>query len=306
MRRASARERLLLGSISTILAVPALASDGALQINQACAVQTGCFTGDTAGFPVTIATAGSYVLTGNLVIPDEHVDVIIVQAPNVHIDLNGFSIARQGCLDVPSCTRKTGDGNAILVSDSNVRSVSVANGSVVGTGRGVELRDDAQVRNLTVRLTGGTGIRVQSSSIVSGCAAIENGGNGISLEGDGAVVSGSTARGNVFNGIFGGEGSAVSGNSAHGNANGIVAVDGSTVSDNSASANTQYGILTGPGTAVRGNVVRNNQTYGLSLTFDSTYRENTSTSNAVGAVLGGVNLGDNYCAGTGVVSASCP
>ena len=37
-----------------VLATPALASDGVLEINQTCAVQTGCFTGDTAGFPVTI------------------------------------------------------------------------------------------------------------------------------------------------------------------------------------------------------------------------------------------------------------
>jgi hypothetical protein len=35
--------------------------------------------------------------------------------------------------------------------------------------------------------------------------------------------------------------------------------------------------------------------------------ENTITDNIGGAVTGsGVNLGANYCAGTGVVSASCP
>ena len=37
-----------------------------VEINQACALSTGCFSGDTAGFPVTIdGTAGpSYRLTG--------------------------------------------------------------------------------------------------------------------------------------------------------------------------------------------------------------------------------------------------
>ena len=50
------------------LAAPALAVDGVLEINQTCAVQTGCFVGDTAGYPVTIysKTGGSYRLTGDL------------------------------------------------------------------------------------------------------------------------------------------------------------------------------------------------------------------------------------------------
>jgi hypothetical protein len=42
------------------------ASDGQLEINQACAVNTGCFPGDDPGFPVTITQPGSYRLTGNL------------------------------------------------------------------------------------------------------------------------------------------------------------------------------------------------------------------------------------------------
>ncbi|MDG2051443.1 MAG: hypothetical protein P8M78_14920 [Myxococcota bacterium] len=42
------------------LSSPALAVDGVLEINQACAVNTGCFSGDAAGLPVTITAAGSY------------------------------------------------------------------------------------------------------------------------------------------------------------------------------------------------------------------------------------------------------
>ncbi len=42
------------------LAGPALAVDGVLEINHTCATQTGCFSGDTAGYPVTIdGTAGA-------------------------------------------------------------------------------------------------------------------------------------------------------------------------------------------------------------------------------------------------------
>jgi len=46
--------------------------------------------------------------------------------------------------------------------------------------------------------------------------------------------------------------------------------------------------------------------FGLSLGPDTTYRENTITDNVTGAVAGGVNLGDNYCAGPNVVLSTCP
>jgi hypothetical protein len=47
--------------------------------------------------------------------------------------------------------------------------------------------------------------------------------------------------------------------------------------------------------------------YGLRILNDATYRENTITDNATGAVTGsGVNMGDNYCAGTGVTLPTCP
>ncbi len=57
------------------LTSPALAVDGVLEINQACA-DSGCFSGDGAGFPVIISAAGSYRLTSNLVVPNENTDGI--------------------------------------------------------------------------------------------------------------------------------------------------------------------------------------------------------------------------------------
>ena len=61
------------------LTAPALASDGVIEINQTCAVQTGCIDnsggiGDTPGFPVTIEIPGSYVLTSNLVVSEKVAD----------------------------------------------------------------------------------------------------------------------------------------------------------------------------------------------------------------------------------------
>jgi len=81
------------------LAAPALAADGVLEINQTCATRTGCFSGDAAGFPVTIGgkAGSSYRLTGDLIVPDENTDAIVVSTSDVGIDLNNFSIIRSGC-----------------------------------------------------------------------------------------------------------------------------------------------------------------------------------------------------------------
>lgn len=50
---------LILTLLIVLLAAPIVASDGVLEINQTCAVNTGCFEGDEAGFPVLMKTSGS-------------------------------------------------------------------------------------------------------------------------------------------------------------------------------------------------------------------------------------------------------
>jgi hypothetical protein len=82
----------LFAPLLLVLAGPALAVDGVLEINQACAVNTGCFSGDVSGFPVSInGSAGrSYRLTSDLVIPSVNSNGILANAPD--IDLGGFSI----------------------------------------------------------------------------------------------------------------------------------------------------------------------------------------------------------------------
>ena len=270
------------------LAAPAAASDGALQINQACAVQTGCFSGDTAGFPVTIGTAGSYVLTGNLVVPDPNTTGILVSAASVHIDLNGFEIARSGCVGATvDCTPTSGSGRGVAVTGSPIPvAVGVENGSITGMGQeGVFLGRQATVRDLRVRWNRADGIAVAEGTIVSGNVVYDNVGTGI------ATLSGAT----------------ISGNTAYGNgADGISTGNGSTVSTNTAYVNGGSGVHAGSGSTLSGNTVRGNENYGLELAATSAYRENTVTDNLTGTVLGGVNRGDNYCSGTGVVSEFCP
>ena len=45
---------LLPCGVLVLFAFPALASDGLIEINQACSVETGCLERDLPGFPVTI------------------------------------------------------------------------------------------------------------------------------------------------------------------------------------------------------------------------------------------------------------
>ncbi|MBZ0088768.1 MAG: hypothetical protein K8H90_00155, partial [Thermoanaerobaculia bacterium] len=80
---------------------PAFAVDGVGEINQTCALATGCFAGDTPGFPVAIRSGGSYRLTGDLdlrVVPNAHeataIDIQTSEAggATVTLDLNGFAL----------------------------------------------------------------------------------------------------------------------------------------------------------------------------------------------------------------------
>lgn len=129
------------------IAPSATASDGVLEINQVCAVQTGCFPGDAAGFPVTPNTAAgrSYRLTGDLVVPDSNTNAIHVTSPyagSLSIDLGGFEITGPNeCSEVPPlfdlvCTQP-GIGSAIRAENLEaplLSSVSIKNGTARGMG----------------------------------------------------------------------------------------------------------------------------------------------------------------------------
>ena len=73
-------------------ATSALADAGRREINQTCAVQTGCFPGDAPGFPVTITDSGSYRLTSNLNQIPASQDGLFLANSRITIDLNGFAI----------------------------------------------------------------------------------------------------------------------------------------------------------------------------------------------------------------------
>jgi parallel beta-helix repeat protein len=349
MRRASVTVVLAL------LAPFAVATDGVLEINQTCAVGTGCFPGDAPGFPVTIdGSAGhSYRLTSDLRVPNENTSGIVISADDVCTDLNGFAIVgRTTCSGEPpfnpvTCTPTSssweGAGSGVE-SDISIRGISVTNGSITGMGSyGVLVGEQSQVTNVRVRsnrvgisaytgsiVSGNTvlqnelgGIHAHVASTVSGNTVYRNGGNGISAD-FGSTVSGNnvyqngagiyanastvyTAYSNGIAGIGAPLGSTVSGNTVSTNHGvGIYAGTGSTVTGNTASSNQGDGIHAFEGSAIQGNTVWNSAGFGLNLGSGTTFRGNTITGNVGGAVTGsGVNMGDNYCAGVGTVSADC-
>lgn len=270
----------LLGATSlALLLLPSagIASDGVLEINQTCATLTGCFSGDTAGFPVTIdgSAGGSYLLTSDLAVPDANTDGILVTTSHVTLDLGGFSLhGPTVCSGTPVSCAPTGSGSGIragLVSNGTTRSVAVHGGIVHGFGsNGLLLRESARVDDVHVASNGSSGIVVGDDSIVTRCIAESNGSDGIKAGGDATVVTQCTAALNGSRGIYAGPGSTVTQSTARSNGGGgIEAGDGTggtkgnVITDNVSRENGRNGIYFWSGGVARGNVVTLNADDGI-------------------------------------------
>lgn len=319
--------RRLLQLLSFVLAAaPALASDGVLEINHVCAVSSGCFPGDTAGYPVTITAPGSYRLTSNLVVSSVSLDGILISTSDVSIDLAGFEIARVSCPGVSTdCTPISGTGSGVKCSATSNRAVSVRNGTITGMGaNGVDLGEQAEVRDLRVRWNRIIGVKVSNGSNISGVTAYQNGSSGIDAN-PGSTIVGNTAYDNGLDGIHSFSGSTVRSNTVYGNDDdGIDVSAAANISDNTIYQNSDYGISTGAGATIsgntvfdnfgggisagsgsliQGNAIRHNSTWGMVLFSTAGYRENVITTQfSAGTVSGGVDLGGNLCDG----GTTCP
>jgi hypothetical protein len=173
---------ILLTLLFLCLVTTALASDGVLEINQTCAVETGCFSGDAPGFPVTLTALGSYRLTGNLSLPDIDTTAILVDAEAATIDMAGFGIIfpGNGC-STEGCPQGSGDG---IARNGSGRRITVLNGFVENAGRyGLLLSSYARVENVRVLGSGQDGIAL-STGIVKNCQVEQSGGFGVSSGSD--------------------------------------------------------------------------------------------------------------------------
>lgn len=207
------KRALLLVGLVLLVPLTAFASDGALEIHQAC-VATGCFPGDTAGFPVTTQSGRKYVLTSDLVVPNSATSAVTVAAAST-LDLNGFSISGPNtCPGTPPVCGFANGGTGVTLGDG----ATVRNGTVRGMGgHGVVIGIDvssklAVVEDLWIDQNGAGGIAggVSDGSIIRGCRVSRNGGTAIGLAG-GNASPGSILSDNV---IYGNNGVGIQVNSA--------------------------------------------------------------------------------------------
>ncbi len=186
-------------------ALPALASNGVIEINQAKALAGDVTPGDTPGFPVTLSGNGSFILTSDLnltvaAVPQDTYGIEVV-GESISIDLNGFTIYGPTQCSPPhpiTCT-STGIGIGIEVPFT-FTNLAVRNGTIRGLGKhGIHQENGQGVyEDLTVLSNGGCGLFVQSAAIRRVKSRL-NGLRGIDLlEG---TVSGSTATLNKLDGI---------------------------------------------------------------------------------------------------------
>lgn len=179
-------------------ASPASAVDGVVEINQTCAIGTGCLAGDPAGFPVRIEAAGSYRLTSDLDLSGEPVPQdataiqILLSAEGTTLDLNGFSITGVvSCAGTPpTCNPSGGTGIGVNAAASLVR---VSGGAIRGMGSdGVKVQGfDSQVEDVRLQSNGGVCVSGSQGTLIRGLSVRLCGGHGIAA-GFGSLVEGNT------------------------------------------------------------------------------------------------------------------
>lgn len=141
--------RTLIAAAAAALSLAAGASFAQATLDQKKAEAGGAIPGDAPGFPITIGTSGHYKLTGNLVVPAD-AEAVVITAPNVTLDLNGFTINGGGqCtytgLGVAlTCTQAPASAGAFSGVRIQAAAATLRNGSVTGfRGAGVWLDSGA-------------------------------------------------------------------------------------------------------------------------------------------------------------------
>ena len=190
------RHQIAAWALTAALTLTLQAADGVIEINQAIVEANG-------GFPYVISEPGSYILTGNLTVPDENTSAIEVQARYVTLDLNGFAI-----IGPVQCTEENGSvtcspqgtGAGVLAPDAFP--TVVRNGSVRGMGFAGVFIFSGRVEGIRALENGNHGIFLQESGVVRGCLAELNGQAGIIVFDGAGLVEHSIARFNPDGGII--------------------------------------------------------------------------------------------------------
>jgi hypothetical protein len=209
-----------LSALATVLAIGAVgtvdyafAVDGETIITQAKALAGDVTPGDAAGFPITLSVGGSYKLGSNL-IPGATHNGIIVNAPDISIDLNGFLMSGgpaggtgnspYGIVDNSDrLTVKNGTIGAFRTAGINAPNrpyLIIENMRIInGHGRGINASNGpfARIQNTTVATNGGDGVVCGLSCLVEDSVISGNGGDGVFLL-SGTVLGNAIVSNNGF------------------------------------------------------------------------------------------------------------
>jgi parallel beta-helix repeat protein len=215
-----------------------------------------------------ITASGSYYLTGNLT-GEAGKNGIFVDASNVTIDLNGFTMTGGG------------DQSAILTRFPPLapENTTVRNGTVTNWGFAIIVRDKARLERVSAVRNVFDGMSAGNGSVIVECIASSNGQNGLSV-GASSTIRDSTARENGGTGIAASSESVISNCTVSSNTGFGLAVGGnSTVQNCSVSRNGSTGIAGSDRCTIVDCVASNNGAYGIIAFDDATVQRCTATSN---------------------------
>ncbi|TMH28391.1 MAG: hypothetical protein E6H58_18015 [Betaproteobacteria bacterium] len=193
--------------------------------------QTTISQGKNPSFPIAINQPGSYMLTSNLVVP-AGTGGIVISAPNVTLDLNGFMIS----------------GPVTCASAGVCSMAPTANHGIVST------MPNTAIRNGTIKGFQGSGVQIAGASMLADLMVTENAAYGI--------VGGSQAQGNTLvnrvrttlnklSGLYLFQSTVIDSAAANNGQAGFY-LNFSALIDSSASSNAQYGVWAGSHVVLRG------------------------------------------------------
>jgi hypothetical protein len=221
---------ILIGA-ALLFSAPVFAVDGVVLINQSTVMAAG-------GFPYKITQPGSYKLSGNLVVSGGS-DGIDIEASNVSLDLNGFTISGPntctGAGASLSCTRASG-GYGIFAGPSTT--TTIRNGSIVGFDVGLSSNGRTLIDGIHANENYGTGIQIYGLDVTHPTTA---------------VITNSDASFNGFDGIFGEDAIITKTTADYNNRFGVELVVGSLIGTCSMTGNGILPLFVGTGAISQNN-----------------------------------------------------
>lgn len=290
----------ILGLLILGVAPPALASDGVLEINQTCAVETGCFPADTPGFPVEIqsfAGATHFRLTSDLVLSDPALPGIRILTHGISVDLGGFAIMGAACVglgvDAACDPGVFGSGHGVESARLSPffefwRGTTVRNGRILGMrGAGVFVGPESRIDRLEVRWNSTGGVTALGPAQITDVIAVENGFDGFDV-GRGSIASRLQSIDNAGDGFDGEDDVSLDGLVATGNTGrGVLVADGAVLRNVVVAGSGRSGIECGDGCSVESSSARGSSETGIVAGDFSTVRSSIAASNGDDGIASG-------------------